>query len=330
MAWDWPFYLVTLRSQTSSYLMISRRNIRVKVMQLLYMTASASNPNLFKSPVSQLRKHLDQTSELFIYLLYFLTEVARFAETSSRMRASKNLPSQADLNVNTKIAGNDLLWQILESPSFKKGVEDGLLAAKIDKELVRKIYQALTETEKYQEYIQAQNRDKAKEREIMKMIFTQLMLPNEDFINHLEELYSNWDDDAEMMDQLVLNYLQKPSSFNLQELVGQEKWDFAHTLLTTAIDKEDYTMELIKPKLKNWDSERIAVLDMILMRLGVCELLYFETIPTKVTINEYIDLAKEYSTPQSGQFVNGILDNIHKEQFANGDIHKVQFKNKNS
>jgi len=298
-------------------------------MQLLYMTASASIPNLFKSPVPQLRKHLDQTSELFVYLVYFLTEVARFAETSSIMRASKNLPSQADLNVNTKISGNELLWQILESPSFKKGVEDGLLAGKIDKELVRKIYQSLTETEKYQEYIQAQSRDKAKEKEIMKMIFTQLMLPNEDFINHLEELYSNWDDDAEMMDQLVLNYLQKPSSFNLQELVGQEKWDFAQTLLKTSIEKEAYTMELIKPKLKNWDSERIALLDMILMRLGVCELLYFETIPTKVTINEYIDLAKEYSTPQSGQFVNGILDNIHKELLANGDINKIQFKNKN-
>jgi N utilization substance protein B len=96
--------------------------------------------------------------------------------------------------------------------------------------------------------------------------------------------------------------------------------------LTTTREKQDYALELIKPKLKNWDAERIAVLDMILMEMGVCELLYFETIPTKVTINEYIDLAKSYSTPQSGHFVNGILDNIHKELMTQDKIHKVNFK----
>lgn len=308
--------------------MISRRNIRVKVMQLLYMIETAETPNVFENPVSQLQKHVDQTAELFVYLVYFITEVARFAETSSRQRAAKNLPSDADLNVNTKISGNELLWQIMESASFIKAIETLKPVLKIDKELVKKIYQDLTLTEKYQEYITAQSRDTLKEREIMKLIFTTLMLPNEDFITHIEELFSNWDDDAEMMDQLVLNYLQKPASFNIQELVGAEKWDFARTLLTTAIEKKDYTAELIKPKLKNWDSERIALIDMILMRLGVCELLYFETIPTKVTINEYIDLAKDYSTAQSGQFVNGILDSIHKEFIENGDIHKINFKNK--
>ena len=112
-------------------------------------------------------------------------------------------------------------------------------------------------------------------------------------------------------------------------MISEEKMDFAKLLLTTAIDKKEYCAELIKPKLKNWDSDRIAVLDMVLMRMGVCELLYFETIPTKVTINEYIDLAKEYSTPQSGQFVNGILDSIHKEMMESGKIQKIDFKNKN-
>jgi N utilization substance protein B len=93
------------------------------------------------------------------------------------------------------------------------------------------------------------------------------------------------------------------------------------------LDKNEYCLEIIKPKLKNWDSERIAALDMILIKMGVCELLYFETIPPKVTINEYIDLAKEYSTEQSGHFINGILDNIHKELLAQNKIHKKNFKN---
>lgn len=306
--------------------MISRRNIRVKVMQLLYMIEAADSPIAFKKPVEELQKQLDKSRELFVYLLYFLTEVARYAETSAQKRASRNLPSEEDLNVNIKIAGNDFLWQILENPSFKKAVETDLPDKLIDKDLLKKIYEELTHTDKYKEYISQQSRDKAKEKEIIKLIFTQLMLPNEAFIAHLEELFNNWDDDADMMDQLMQNYIQKPGSYNLQEMLSPEKWQFARSLLTTTLEKKEYCAELIKPKLKNWDAERIAQLDMVLMRMGVCELLYFETIPTKVTINEYIDLAKDYSTPQSGQFVNGILDNIHKEMMEAGKIQKISFK----
>lgn len=308
--------------------MISRRNIRVKVMQLLYMIEAADSPMAFKKPVDELQKQLDKSRELFVYLLFFLTEVARYAETSAVKRASRNLPSEDDLNVNVKIAGNEFLWQILEYPSFCKALELDKPEKRIDKELVKKIYVELTHTDKYKEYITLQSREKAKEKEIIKLIFIQLMLPNESFITHLEEQFNNWDDDADMMDQLMLNYIQKPGSYNLQEMVSPEKWDFAQSLLTTTIEKKEYCAELIKPKLKNWDSERIAALDMVLMRMGVCELLYFETIPTKVTINEYIDLAKDYSTPQSGQFVNGILDNIHKEMVEAGKIKKINFKNK--
>jgi transcription antitermination protein NusB len=129
-----------------------------------------------------------------------------------------------------------------------------------------------------------------------------------------------------MMVQLIDNFFNKPNSYNFQELISKEKRDFAVNLLRTTIEKKELTLEYVKPKLKNWDSERIAVLDMILMRMGICEFLFFETIPPKVTINEYIDLAKEYSTQQSGQFVNGILDNIHKDLVRENKMHKTDFK----
>ncbi|MFZ6025406.1 MAG: transcription antitermination factor NusB [Bacteroidota bacterium] len=306
--------------------MISRRNIRVKVMQLLYMTEAADTSVARQKPEVELKKQFDQTTSLFVYLLYFITEVARYAETNAVKRASRNLPSNADLNVNTKIAGNELLWLILESVTFQKALETFTPEKILDKDLVKKIYNELTGMSQYQEYIAVEGRDKVKEKEIIKLIFTHLMLPNESFISHIEEHYNNWDDDAEMMEQLMLNYIQKPNSYNLQEMVNQEKWQFAQTLLVTSIEKKEQATELIKPKLKNWDAERIAQLDMVLMRMGVCELLYFETIPTKVTINEYIDLAKEYSTQQSGQFVNGILDNIHKELTEAGKIQKISYK----
>ena len=107
-----------------------------------------------------------------------------------------------------------------------------------------------------------------------------------------------------------------------------EKKTFGKELLQTVIDKEQHVTELIKARLKNWDPERIAVLDMILMKMGVCEFLYFPTIPPKVTINEYIDLAKDYSTAQSGHFVNGILDGIHKDLVEQKKIYKTEFNPK--
>jgi len=307
--------------------MISRRNIRVKVMQLLYMIESADNINTFKHPIETLEKQLDKSRELFIYLIFFLSEVARYAETNAVKRASKNLPSHSDMNVNIKIAGNEFIWALLENKSYQKAIDSDHPEKHIDVDLVKHIYNQLIETPEYKKYITEQSRDKAKEREIIKMIFTQLMLPNDNFINHIEEHFNNWDDDGEMMDQMMITFIQKPATTQLDQLMNQDKCDFARNLLKTAIDKKEYCAELIKPKLKNWDAERIAQLDMILMRMGICELLYFETIPTKVTINEYIDLAKDYSTAQSGQFVNGILDNIHKELTTEGKINKISFKN---
>ncbi|HSC38179.1 MAG TPA: transcription antitermination factor NusB, partial [Chitinophagaceae bacterium] len=279
-------------------------------------------------PQKILQRYFDQTRALLVYLIYTLTEVARYAETSARNRASKHLPTEEDLKVNTKVAGNELLWKILEDASYQlalKEVKPQLLA---DSELIKKMYLKLAETPEYHEYIAVLGRDGKSERKLLEFIFSTLMLPNEDYTSHVEELFTNWDDDCEMMEQLVLNYLQKPGSFNFMEILSKEKGTFAKDLLLSVLDKKEVTMEMIKPKLKNWDADRIAVLDMILMEMGVCEFLYFETIPPKVTINEYIDLAKEYSTPQSGQFINGILDNIHKELLKDEKMHKVAFKKK--
>lgn len=306
--------------------MISRRNIRVKVMQTLYTLNTDGGQNNV-DPVKLLQKQLDATRQLFIYLLYVLTEVARYAEKDAAKRASKNLPSEQDLNVNIKLSGNEFLWKILENASFKKAVEnDKSYTIEGNALEIKKIYNELTKEEEYTQYIRAQSREKKSEKDIIIFIFVNMMLPSENFISHLEEHFSNWDDDAEMMNQLMLNYLQKPASYNLQEMISREKWEFAKSLLITSLEKRELARELIKPKLKNWDAERIAVLDMLLMEMGVCELLFFETIPTKVTINEYIDLAKAYSTPQSGQFVNGILDNIHKDLASQNKIHRVNFK----
>lgn len=295
-------------------------------MQTLYSLESQEE---MVKPIEQtklLQKHLDQSRQLFVYLIHFITEVARYSETDAKYRASKHLPTAFDLSVNTKIAGNELLWKILEHESYKQVTKEDNPARIDDNELLKKVYQDLTATDKYQEYIEVQGRDKKQEKDILEFIFTDLMLPNDSFISFIEEKFPNWDDDNQVIGQLVMNFLAKPASFNLNEFITREKADFAKKLLETTIEKKEVAMEYIKPKLKNWEADRIAILDMLLMRMGVCEFLFFETIPPKVTINEYIDLAKEYSTQQSGQFVNGILDNIHKDLVKENKLHKVTFR----
>ncbi len=308
--------------------MISRRNIRVKVMQTLYAIETREESISSNEAVIQLQRHFDQSRQLLVYIVYFLTEVARYAEKDSRNRASKHLPTKEDLRVNTKLAGNELLWKIIESPGWKQALKEDKPQLIEDNELVRKIYHELANREEYNKYISMPGRDRKEEKEILDLIFSELMLPNEAFTSHIEENFTNWSDDADIMVQLVNNFLNKPTTYNFQDLISKEKKQFAVGLLETTLEKKDLVMDYIKPKLKNWDSERIAVLDMILMRMGVCEFLFFETIPPKVTINEYIDLAKEYSTQQSGQFVNGILDSIHKDFVREEKMHKVDFKSK--
>lgn len=305
--------------------MITRRNIRVKIMQTLY-SLEAQNNHKSEDAQKILQKHFDQSRQLLIYLIYFLTELARYAETDSLRRSSKHLPTEHDKNVSTKLAGNQLLWKMLEQESYQKMVRRDKPELIEHVDMVRKLYLELKETEDYKFYISENSRDKKPEKEILEYIFNDFMLANESFESHLEEVFPNWNDDAEMMQKLVTGYLNKTTAFNFEEIVSSDKASFASGLLASVIEKKEITMELIRPKLKNWDAERIATLDMIFMQMGVCEFLFFETIPPKVTINEYIDLAKDYSTPLSGQFVNGILDNIHKDLVAENKMHKVNFK----
>jgi N utilization substance protein B len=306
--------------------MISRRNIRVKVMQTLYTMEALDVAAKPGEPQKVLQQHFDQTRSLLVYLNWFLAEVARYAETEAHKRASKHLPSAEDLNVNTKIAGNEILWKMLEDGELRAAFEKEKPGLRTDRELIRRIYQQLVATPEYQQYIANPAREKQEERKIMEFILNDLLLANESFISHIEELYSNWDDDAEMLIQLMGAYIHKTSHYDFKNLLTPDKEVFAKELLKTVIEKAEHLQSIIIPKLKNWDPERIAQLDMVLMKMGVAEFLYFETIPPKVTINEYIDLAKEYSTAQSGQFVNGILDNIHKDLVQQGKMVKVDYK----
>src|SRR5699024_587029 len=140
----------------------------------------------------------------------------------------------------------------------------------------------------------------------------------------MDDQYIQWGDDKGMMKILVSNYLNKPGTFNFNHLLSEEKKEYAFELIRTVLEKHDHCTKWINPRLKNWDPDRVAVIDMLLLHMGICEFLYFPSIPPRVTMNEYIDLGKEYSTTQSGQFINGVLDNILKELKKNKKLNKTE------
>jgi N utilization substance protein B len=248
--------------------------------------------------------------------------VAEYAEIDARQRAAKYLPTSEDLNVNTSLAVSKYVTQLSNNPGFKDKIKNDKLERYVDDEWVKKIYYQLLKSEEYAQFTATKEHTFAEEKEIVRHIWEKQILGNEEVINHFLDELPGWEDDSELIAMLMQNLFKGNSRVNFKDLLSGEKKEYAHELLYAVIDKEDYCMELIEPKLKNWDKERVALIDLLLLRMGVCEFLYFPTIPTKVTINEYIDIAKQYSTQQSGQFINGVLDNILKQLTSENKIKK--------
>ncbi len=285
-------------------------------MQTLYTLASMEPADLEqqkKIGSNLLNDKLNRSLDLFVVSILYTFRTAQYAETDAMQRASKYLPTADDLNVSTKIAGNEFLWDVLHNQTFTEKVKEAKLEQYIDDEWVKKLYQQLGQQPEYKKYITAKERETAREKGILQLIWEKLIWENEALQEHFTEELPGWEDDKEMAGMLMENFFKSNSKINFLNLISGEKREYAHNLMHTVLEKEEYCMSLVQPKLINWDAERVALIDLLLLRMGVCEMLYFPTIPTKVTINEYIEIAKQYSTPQSGQFVNGVLDNILKD-----------------
>lgn len=299
--------------------MISRRNIREKVMQSLYSIASMIDEKDLLSSVPSntankiLLNKLNDASRNFAASILYIIRIADYAEIDAGNKASKYLPTDEDLNVSTKIIGNKYLWQIKENETFQAKVQEDNLQQLINEEWVRKIYNKLKNSEKYQKYVRTPERDDEEDKKILVYIWKNLVSKDENFQDILSDEWTGYAEDKILNRTVIDFYFKSPEGFNFLTFLSEEKHKYAVDLLHTVIDKEEYLMEIIAPKLKNWDPERIAIIDMLLLKMGVSEFLYFPTIPTKVTINEYIEIAKDYSTEESGRFINAVLDNILRD-----------------
>lgn len=265
-----------------------------------------------------------RSAALFYLLLSYVCHIAKYVEKDAERRASKYLATEEDKKVNTKLAQNSLITELW----CNKGFQDHRKIFKTDNDVnegwVKKLFRQLIETKEYDNYLQDEKVSSDADNKIGAFIWNGIMLQNDFFLNDLSEDWMNWEDDVDMIKILIGNCFSRPGPFRFGKFISEEKKKYAEELLQTVIEKQDYLLQLIKPKLKNWEAERIAQIDMVVLKMGLAEFLYFPTIPEKVTINEYIEIAKNYSTDQSGQFVNGVLDSLKNDLLHQNKLRKIQ------
>lgn len=310
--------------------MISRRSVRVKVMQAVYGYERSEDalPATFRK---SLQANIHSVKDLYIYLLYSIREVANEVEVVARIKASKYLPTEEDKNFSTKLLSNFFIQSLNLSEEFQKELKKTALADQFEEAIRQHLYKNLSESSEYKAYLDTDREfDVEQDRKIIDFLFNDILLSNEMFLEHIEEVFPSWEDDAEFVVGAVRENIKKSKdSVKLQldknSVKGKllELSEFADKLFEKVVQSKETLTEEIEPYLKNWEMERIAVLDLIMIRMALTEFTDFPSIPVKVTMNEYIDIAKDYSSPKSKDFVNGVLDRMMKDMTKQGLIVKT-------
>lgn len=246
-------------------------------------------------------------------------EIEKFAEDRIDLGLKKHRPSSADLAPNTRFVNNLLIYQLKTNISLTKYLETAKLSWADEDELIRKLYVSLTEQDFYKEYMAAEQNSYADDRKLVEDIFKYLILDNEDIESLLEEQSIYWNDDLDFVVSMILKTFKKFKEFSddhqalLPMYKDEEDRQFAKDLYRKVVLNHTENAVLIKQHTVNWDIERIAFIDNLILELALSEFLYFPSIPTKVSMNEYIELSKYYSTEKSRNFINGILDKALKD-----------------
>ena len=309
--------------------MLNRRHIRIKVMQTLYAFGGGEGDDFIKDEKFLLQS-LDNMYDLHLLMLSLLIEVQKRAEDYQDKSQRKILATQEEKDPNRKFINNQVL-QILQEDSAlqieieRRKIDDWYL----DFEYVDIIFKSILESEIYKEYMSNRVSDFKEDKNFISDVFTEIIAPNEKLYEYIEDKKLTWLDDLPVVNTGILKMIRKvkkensSSYFTPKLFKDTEDKEFSTALFRkTLLNKTKFNAE-IAAKTQNWDAERIANLDAILLQMALCEFQKFPSIPVKVTINEYIDIAKEYSTPKSSFFINGILDKIVKEYTENGELNKI-------
>lgn len=295
--------------------MLSRRSVRIKVMQLLYML-NRDEQLAFPDLVKEYNDGIWKTYELYILHLYLLLKVAQYAEKDAANRAAKHLPSDEDKAFTPRLYSNPCTQSLANHKEFLNIVAKYKLNQDIDNDHVRVMYNAFADTPEYKAYLALTEPTNEEHAKILLELY-RVLLANDLFIEISEDHYNNWPDDESLVVGAIKKTLKAmPVSgefYKEFEPADETVREFGEQLLRKTCQEDLALFEQIEPTLKNWDADRVAVLDMIMLKMALCELLHFPTIPTKVTLNEFVEISKIYSTDKSKDFINGILDRLMKK-----------------
>lgn len=309
--------------------MLNRRHIRVKVMQLIYAYNNSELDNL-KVPHSFLLKSIDDMYNLYLLLMSLLLEIHTKAEDYLIKSQQKHLATREDKNPNKKFINNQLLNQLKGNKQFLEVLEKRKPNDwKLDSEYVDIIFKDILDSDIYKNYMQSKILSYKDDKLFLLDVFKTIIAVSDKLYDYIEDYKLTWMDDLPVVNTAIVKLLKKVQpdsleSFFLPELYKDEDdKQFAIDLFNkTILNQTEYDQEIAK-KTKNWDQDRIAKVDFILLRMAVSELQNFPSIPEKVTMNEYLEIAKEYSTPKSSVFINGILDKLVNEFKEQGKINKI-------
>ncbi|NLI35419.1 MAG: transcription antitermination factor NusB [Bacteroidales bacterium] len=298
--------------------MINRVLIRLKIIQLIYAFYQNGNKNI-DSAEKELLFSLSKAYDLYNYLLALMVAIKDYAERRIEVGKKKRIQTEEDKNPNTRFVDNMFIAQLQTNKQLNEFVGNQKRNWVDDDEaFIKEIYDQIIESNLYKLYMVEENPTYETDREFWRKLYKTFIYNNESLDQLLEEQSLYWNDDKEIVDTFVLKTIKRfdPKNGTDQELLpeykDEEDLEFARRLFRTSIMNADEYRQLINESIKNWDIKRIAFMDMVVMQCAIAELINFPNIPINVTMNEYLEIAKYYSTPKSTGFINGTLDAIIK------------------
>lgn len=295
--------------------MLNRRILRVKVLQTLYAYFQSEDAEMTKTEKS-LKLSIDRVYELYLHYLILPIELANAAEVQMEEARNKALPTEEDKNPNRKFVDSYLIQALRDNAPLQRKVTDSKISWSADTDLVRKLWKKIKESSLYEEFLEEED-SSASHRKFVEKIYSKFLLDNDDFYTHFQERSIYWDyEDSDYVINMAMRYVGKIKSVEkykvLPEMYKDPEEDdrFVKNLFRKVITNDAENSKLIEDKTQNWDVDRIALMDVLLMKMAIIEFLNFSSIPVKVSLNEYIELSKQFSSAKSKLFINGVLDKL--------------------
>ena len=304
--------------------MLSRRHLRLKVMQSLYSYFSTKEDNM---PVAEraMLKHIEEVVELNLVIIALLIELVKHADNFFEEGKNKHLPTEADLNPNRRFVDNELIALIREDKTLmdRVGRVSGIWL-KNDHDVVRKLFTELFKSEQYTKYVSSESQGIDVDQRFIVNALNDIILSNELVHHILEERSIYWTDDLPFVAAIIMGQIKSQKSMNpISAFKDKTDEKFALKLFRNTINNNKEYEDIIVKFSKNWELERIAVMDQLFLKMAFAEILSMEDLPIKVSMNEYIEISKYYGAAKSKLFVNGLLDNVVKTYTREGKIKKV-------